>query len=251
MIPQPTHCGVALAFSLSQAFRRAREAFPAASAAPVGLHRWEAPKRSPALRAGFLARNLQTGLYKKTKRAVCSPAPRLPAAWPRQAVRGHPVGSKLVRIKGAGMGPQCRPSASRDPQGRDQHHSTGFPTATEARKIRSRGSRMERNSSGRTGLRSTCRRLGYSQRSPGSLRLCSVGASCTICLGIGHDPTCVSPVSRLVNSTRTSRSPPPDRSGSIRICWNRRARKTSTSKFMSMMTRSRSVSATRNDGVQK
>ena len=55
-----------------QAFGRAREAFPAASTAPVGSRPLGAPQRSLALRAGFLAQNLQTGLYKKTKRAACS-----------------------------------------------------------------------------------------------------------------------------------------------------------------------------------
>ena len=132
-----------LAFSPSPSLRKGTGSLPCSLESPCrSPDRWGAPQRSLALRAGFLAQNLQTALYKKTKRAACSPATPAPAAWPRQAVRGHPVGSKLVRIKGSGMGPRCGPSASRDPQGRDQHHSTGFPTAMEARKIRSRGSRM-------------------------------------------------------------------------------------------------------------
>jgi hypothetical protein len=62
----------ALAFS-PQAFGRAREAFPGASTALVGLQTvGSSPSVLWAFRAGFLAQNLQTGLYKKTKRAACS-----------------------------------------------------------------------------------------------------------------------------------------------------------------------------------
>ena len=112
MIPQPTHCGVALCLLSLPGLQKGTGSLSCSLGSPCRSPPLGSPQRSLALRAGFLAQNLQTALYKKTKRAVCSPAPRLPAAWPRQAVRGRPVGSELVRIKGAGMGPRCGPSAS-------------------------------------------------------------------------------------------------------------------------------------------
>jgi hypothetical protein len=103
-------------------------------------NRWEPPPAfsGPSEPASW-PRTCKPAFIKKQKGRLAASPPWPPAAWPRQAVCGRPVGSKPVRIKGSGVGPRCGPSASRDPRDRDQHHSTGFPTATEARKIRSNG----------------------------------------------------------------------------------------------------------------
>ncbi len=185
-----------------QAFGRVRDAFPGASTALVGLQTVGSPLAfsGPSEPASW-PRTCKPAFIKKQKGRLAASPPRPPAAWPRQAVRGCPLGSKPVRIKGVRSGSSMwGPSASRDPRDRDQHYSTGFPTVTGSAE-----DPLQRLEDGGELFRpdrppfnvQTSREF---PRGPGPLRLSSVGTSCTTCLGIGHDPTYVSPVSRLVNS---------------------------------------------------
>ena len=167
----------ALAFSPSPGLRKGTGGLFAASAAPVGLQAVGKPPSVlwPSEPASW-PRTCKRPFIRKQKRAVCSPATPATSGLAAASSPRSPCGLRPRSDQGGRGGSSMWALCLRDPRGRDQHHSTGFPTATEARKIRSRGSRMERNSSGRTGLRSTCRRLGYSQRGSGPLGLSSVGA---------------------------------------------------------------------------
>ncbi len=133
----------ALAFSPSPGLRKGTGGLSRSLDSPGrSPNRWEPPSVLWPSEPASWPRTCKPAFIKKQKGRLAASPPRPPAAWPRQAVRGRPVGSKPVRIKGSGVGPRCGPSASRDPRDRDQHHSTGFPTATEARKIRSNGGRL-------------------------------------------------------------------------------------------------------------
>ena len=126
-----------------QAFGRAREAVPAASTAPVGSRPLGAPQRSLALRAGFLAQNLQTGLYRKTKRAACSPAtpatsglaaassPRSPRGLQTRSDQRGPewvldVGPLPLEILGAAISTTPRDSPPRRKRGKSAPEARGW-----------------------------------------------------------------------------------------------------------------------------
>ena len=161
-----------------QAFGRAREAFPTASTAPPALQTVGRPPSVlwPSEPASW-PRTCKPALYKKSKRAACSlvatatsglaaaSGPQSPRRLQTHSDQGIPewvldVGPLSLEILGATINITPRDSPPRRRRGRSAPES----------------SRMQRSTTSQTTLRSTCRRLGYSQRGPGPLRLSSVDA---------------------------------------------------------------------------